>query len=239
MPTLELSSRKLDYQVTYSKKRKTIGIAVDRVNGLSVSVPEGTPLNEINHVLLKKQDWIVQKIQEFSEILPPPPPKEFVSGERLPYIGRSYRLRVERRETDTIEFKFSHGKFIVSIPSREKHDIEKIRREVIRWYKNRALEKIQSRVEFYAPKVGEWPIGIRVKDFRARWGTCQADGSIDFNWRIIMAPMSIIDYVVVHELCHLVAKNHSKVFWSRLSAILVDHEKRREWLRINGTQLTI
>ncbi len=239
MPTVELSSQKLDYQITFSKKRKTIGISVDRTNGLSVSVPEGTPLNEINHILLKRQDWIVQKIQGFSEILPPPPSKEFVSGERLPYIGRSYRLQVEKKEIDSVQFQFSRGKFIVSRPVSDKHDRERIREKAIGWYKKRAFEKIRSRIEFYAPKVGEWPTEIRVKDFKARWGTCQVDGSIDFNWRIVMAPMSIIDYVVVHELCHLIAKNHSKVYWSKLSAILVDHERRREWLRINGTQLTI
>ena len=80
---------------------------------------------------------------------------------------------------------------------------------------------------------------MKVRDFKARWGACWEDGTVVFNWKIIMAPMSIIDYIVVHELCHLVVKDHSKAFWSKLSAIIVDHKKRNEWLRKNGPQLTI
>ncbi len=239
MPILELPSQKLNYQIKFSKKRKTIGISVDRDNGLSVYAPEGTSQSEINQILMKKQNWITQKIQIFSEVLPPPPPKEFVSGERLPYIGRYYRLQVERKDTKSVKFEFHRGKFIATVPNTGEKYSENIKKLAIKWYKNQALKKIQNRVDIYAPKVGEYPTKIRIRNFKMRWGTCQENGTIDFNWRIIMAPMSIIDYVVVHELCHLVVKNHSKAYWRKVSAIIVDYKKRIEWLRINGAQLTI
>ena len=116
---------------------------------------------------------------------------------------------------------------------------DKIKAKAIKWYKQKALEKLSSRVEFYQLKVGKSPRKVSVRQFSARWGTCQEDDSINFNWKLIIAPMSIIDYVVVHELCHLITDGHSKEFWSKLSAIIIDHEKRKEWLRINGATLTL
>lgn len=231
MPLAELTSR-LEYELTYSKRRKTIAITVDR-QGLSVTAPEGTPPEEIEQLLARKEGWIRQKLRLMSQVLPAPPPKEFVSGERLTYIGRSYRLQVN--EGDTVSFRYHRGSFIAQAP--KPFDRERIRQKAVEWYRSRALAKFSERVEFYAPKVGKHPKEIRVRDFKARWGSCQPDGTIDLNWKLVMAPMSAIDYVVVHELCHLVFRDHSRGFWNRMAAVMPDHGRRREWLRIHGAQL--
>jgi len=235
----KLSSLNVEYQIKYSNKRKTIGISVDKKQGLLVSAPQGTPIDEIETIIESKNQWIHDKLDGFNNILSAPKSKEFVSGERLLYIGRSYRLQIKRTDTKKVDFKFHRGKFLATIPDDGKNYSDKIRMKTIKWYRDKALEKIMTRIDYFKPKIGKTPKQVRIKQFKARWGTTQTDGSIDFNWMIIMAPMSIIDFVVVHELCHLVAQSHSKVFWSKLSAIIIDHEKRREWLRINGATLIL
>lgn len=239
MNELVFDSSKISYNIKYSSKRKTIAIQIDPVKGLIILAPKGTPIEEIHKVLQVKEDWITTKIEKSKEILPAPKSKEFVSGERLDYIGRSYRLQICKEISKNIRFTFYRGKFLVYSSGDNREYSNKIRKKVISWYREHALVKLKERVEFYAPKVGKFPKEVRVKEFKARWGTTQDNGILDFNWKIILAPMSIIDFVVVHELCHLVTLRHSKEFWSKLSAIIVDHKERDEWLRINGATLTL
>lgn len=239
MPTVTLKSKEILYRILISSIRETIGIEVTMDNGVMIRTPPNTEDITIQRFLQDKEDWILKKLDKFNEIENHPHPKEFVAGERLSYIGRSYRLHVKSYDKKRIKFSFSKGKFLLYIPKNKERDNSKIREKVVEWYKIQAAKKLQERVDYLAPKIGKSPSNVKVREFKSRWGTCQDDDSIDFNWRIIMAPMSIIDYVIVHELSHLVTRDHSKNFWSKLSAIIVDHEKRKEWLRVNGPTLTL
>ncbi len=167
MPILVLSSLTLDYLIKYSKSRKTIGISVDKKNGLTISAPEDTSINEIESMLKSKQEWILNNINGFKEVLPSPKPKEFVSGERLHYIGRTYRLGIIRTNSNKVNFRFYQGKFEVTIPDDGKDYSEKIKQKAIKWYREKALEKISSRVDFYKSKIGKSPIDVRIKQFNA------------------------------------------------------------------------
>ncbi len=238
MPTLNFPKQQLEYQIKFSSRRKTIGIAVDKEHGLVVTAPTGTSPDVVQGLVSEKMDWIKKSLDKVDQILPPANKKFFVSGERLLYLGRSYRLEVIRKESKRIRFRFYHGRFIVEYPREVEYDSSRVRRHVVRWYREKALEKLSQRVTFYAAKVGKVPEDVRVRDFKSRWGSCQVDGALDFNWRIIMAPMSIVDYLVVHELVHLIHRGHSRRYWSRLSAILLDHKRRKDWLRINGATLS-
>jgi predicted metal-dependent hydrolase len=107
------------------------------------------------------------------------------------------------------------------------------------WFQEKAENRLRERVNLYAPKVGVDPRGIIVKNQMKRWGSCTKDEVLYLNFRIIMAPMSVIDYVVVHELTHLVVDDHSTEFWSKMKIILPDYERRKDWLRVNGPRLMI
>lgn len=240
MPDIQLKTHIIPYEIQISPRRKTLGIVVDYESGLRIRVPPQTADHEIERLLLKKADWILKKLQYVNEILPASRPKEFVSGERFPYIGRSYRLQVRKNSSTQAAVRFFKGQFLATIPNDSQNSYEQeIKQRFITWYRQRAIVKLQERVAYYAPKVGLVPTAVHIRELQARWGTCQEDDSIDFNWKIIMAPMSIIDYVVVHELCHLVTRDHSKIFWSKFSTILVDYQQRKEWLRIHGPTLTL
>ena len=117
-------------------------------------------------------------------------------------------------------------------------DKEQLRALVEQWLYRRAVEELNFCVNVYKQRVGVTPSRIQIKDYRARWGSCKPDGSIQLNWRLIHAPMHIMDYVVVHELCHLLEMNHSKHFWSEVERVEPQYKMKRQWLKDNGWQLS-
>jgi predicted metal-dependent hydrolase len=120
-----------------------------------------------------------------------------------------------------------------------KSDHEKMRRAMEKWYRKKADRIINDRVGVYIDKIGKEPKIVKVKEQKRRWGSCTSKGNLYFNWRCIMAPPPIIDYIVIHEMSHLVHPNHSKRFWQKVESILPDYKKRRKWLRDNGLRLDL
>ncbi len=113
-----------------------------------------------------------------------------------------------------------------------------VRMTLIKWYLERSEEKIPERVELYARQIGKWPERVEIKNHKRRWGSCSQNGIVRFNWKIIMAPVTILDYVIVHELCHLIHQHHSSQFWQKVEAIIPDYAKRRERLREYSLAMT-
>ena len=140
-----------------------------------------------------------------------------------------------------VKVKFNQGKFIIRVPANLKGEKRRqaIRDEVTIWYRQRADKKIKERVAKYQDKIGVKPNKVRVKKQKRRWGSCSSKGNLNINWRIIMAPMSIVDYIVVHELTHLKHSNHSQEFWQTVEAVIEDYQRRQEWLRVNGRLLEV
>ena len=175
------------------------------------------------------------------KIKPAPKEKEFMTGEKLPYLGRRYRLEVNPAEISIVEVKLYQGKFIIDYPvdieDKEEQRREKIRVALIDWYREHAKEKINERVDKYKIKLDVEPNNVVVKKQKKRWGSCSNKNNLNFNWKIIMAPMSIVDYLVVHELTHLIHDNHSRDFWSTVAAIIPDIKEKKEWLKVNGRRL--
>jgi predicted metal-dependent hydrolase len=110
---------------------------------------------------------------------------------------------------------------------------------MLNWYRKKAREQINERIKYYQPKVGVQPARITVKEQKKRWGSCSSRGNLNFNWRAVMAPSPVLDYIIVHELCHLKHHNHSREFWNLLASILPDYKNRREWLKKNGVRLNL
>ena len=221
-----------------SRRRKTVALTVYPLGGVVVTAPVRTPLEELQAIVVKKAPWILKKRRYFAELEPTPTPKEFVSGESLFYLGRQYRLKVcPASEIRAAKATLKGGWFEVnldeSIPKPERAVI--IRAALVRWYRSHAEARLPERVDLYARRLGIATPRVYIRDQQKRWGSCNAKGIIYFNWRIIMAPMSLIDYVVVHELCHLKQANHSPAYWKWVETILPDFQVRRERLRREGT----
>jgi predicted metal-dependent hydrolase len=220
--------KELDYQIVRSPKRKTLTITVERDRSVVVRAPEGTPEHEVHRVVDEKRQWILGKLrhpQKYKERRHPPG-KEVVNGESAPYLGRDYRIEVTETKSGDIEFT---RHFLVPATHRTK------RRAVLRdWYVGEARKKILPRAEQHAEELGVKFASARIVDNRYRWGSCTVGDNVNFNWRLIKAPMFVIDYVIVHELAHLIEANHTSEFWSIVRAKTPTMEKAKAWLKEHG-----
>jgi hypothetical protein len=211
-------------------RRRTITLVVTSDSTLLVRAPLRASTSHIESVVKKKSAWIRQKLFEVSQ-RPQAPAKEFVNGEEFLYLGQTYKLCLVEQAAKDIELT---DKLCLSAR------VKPIARFVLRrWYKAAALKVIGRRCQWYADAAGYKPVSIKITEARKRWGSCGSKGTLNFSWRLIMAPLEVIDYVVVHELSHLGQLNHSPAFWRRVADILPDYKKREQWLKENGGLLTI
>lgn len=208
-------------------KRRTLALVVTHDAQLVVHAPIAITDSVINDFIRRKSKWIINKQEKAlsQKVIP----KKFVDGEGFLYLGRSYRLKVIEEGdvalTDHLEFPRS---FLPDAKSC-----------LIKWYKKQALEKISERVCRYADSMGlKCPL-FKITNAEKRWGSCGPRGTLNFSWRLIMAPLAIIDYVAVHELTHLVEKNHARAFWQKVSLVIPGHESCKKWLKENEHLLSI
>ncbi len=203
---------------------------------LQVRIPEHLGDERVAAILKQKRPWIRGKVAELKRV-PPHRNKELVSGESFPYLGRNYRLKVQ--EGHQVGVRLSGGYLRATIRPTEKgeHRTLRIQQYLQNWYRSRALERLQEKTNRYAQQIGVSPAGVSVRNFRSRWGSCDKRGQVVFNWNIIKAPHSIVDYVVIHELCHLIHPNHSKDFWQVVSRHDNAYLEHRLWLKEKGEGL--
>lgn len=240
MPALTFGNSSVNYEVIRSARRSTVGIEIASDSRLLVRAPNGVDLDRIHDIVISKAPWILGRLSKVKAIRQTHTGKEFVSGESFPYLGRNYRLKViEDGSRGDAALDLRGGRFRVVIGSGLDSEIRKgIVRDTLRqWYQKRAEAVLTAKAEALSKQIGVHPSRVVVKNQAKRWGSCSRKGTLNLNWRLVLAPTSIVEYVVAHELCHLKIHDHSKYFWQSLGAILPDFEKRREWLRFNGASL--
>ncbi|MBY6951036.1 M48 family metallopeptidase [Clostridium botulinum] len=232
----KFGTKHIEFTVKFSN-RKNLAIEVETNGEVNVVAPIGVSEEEIIKRVKSKATWIVQKQYEVRNINVNKINREAVNGESYLYLGRNYTLQLMRKEyINKIEVKLFRGKFIVTTPTK---DEEKIKVALEEWYREKALQKINDRIKYYKPFFNKEPKVIKVKEQKKRWASCTSKNELLFNWRCAMAPAYIIDYIVVHEMCHMYHKDHSKEFWNMICGIMPDYEVRREWLRNNGIKLDL
>lgn len=227
-------------EIAYSliqSRRKTIAIFVEPDQKVLVKAPIQASKEEIHRIVEKKAAWIAAKREEIAKYQPKH--QELITGRQLWYQGKTYSLQIlteadgERAKQDR-QSELSGDKIIVY--SNQGQEAE-IRQSLMQWYYREAGQWISQRVEYYNNSLKETINRICIKDQKSRWGSCSSKRNLNFNWRIILAPPEVADYVVVHEMCHLRHLNHSAQFWSEVAAILPDYKERRQWLREHGQEL--
>ncbi|MBI4686643.1 MAG: M48 family metallopeptidase [Nitrospirae bacterium] len=206
-------------------KRKTIALEIARDATLIVRAPYRTPMDFIEKVVFKKRFWIKEKQEIIRDRYQKIASKKFVSGEGFLYLGNMYRL--EFIDASDMSIVFNNG-FQIS-----RQHIYMAKEILTAWYKEKAYQKISERADWYSSLYGLKYNKIKISDAQKRWGSCSAKGNLNFSWRLIMAPLRVIDYVVVHELAHLEENNHSKAFWNKVKIMLPDYEQYRKWLKEN------
>jgi len=240
MPTIQYGTTLIDYYIEQSPSIKDVVITVDWTSGVLVKAPDPMDIYRVETVLRRKAKWVLRKLTEFREIQTLTTNREFVSGEKIPYLGRQYRLKVTAVDAE-ISVMFHNGRFIASVPrtSNPTWCQEQLRQAFREWYMTHGLAKIQQRMKLFAPRLGVHVSKIVIKDQQARWGSCTKNGTVNINWRILMAPMRIVDYVVVHELGHMIHADHSSEFWTVVGSVMPDYDARKEWLRVHGATLQL
>ena len=212
-------------------KRKTLSIAIQPDGNLLVKAPLGLSDGEILKWIKSKTGWIIRQREKVLEQQNSNPPKRYRTGERISYLGCEYELEVRISEGRAGMVGLLEDKIVVF----SKEDSEDIVENVLNgWYVEQAKIWIPKRVRFFASQMGEQYKNIIIKNQKKRWGSCSSDRNLNFNWRLIRMPKDIIDYVVVHELCHLKQMNHSKAFWDEVEKVLPDYKIRKKWLDENG-----
>ena len=230
--------RRLPYAIRRSARRKkTVAVTVDPGGGVLVVAPARLAGARLDEIVTRKAPWIVQRLRRAESDGPPPAPREFVSGESVLYLGRHYRLKVHPDDTDGAgPAKLRGGWLHVPAPPGARQAAQ-VRAALVAWFRRRAAERLPERVEAWRAKAGVAPPRVVVADQRKRWGSCDHRGTIRLNWRIVQAPMRLVDYVVVHELVHLRHRGHGCDYWRAVGRVMPDYERRREDLRRCGFAL--
>jgi len=236
--TIRFGMRTIDFTVRRSARRKTVSIAVDARDGVTVAAPVGVDLPRIERLVFGKARWIVEAQRRYQDVEPGPPAREFKTGETFRYLGKQYRLRVASGERPRPAVKLLGGWLAVALPPpaiREERR-EVARRALVAWYRRRAVEVLPERVAHWSGKLGLAAPPVLVREPRARWGSCDPRGNVRLNWRILQAPRRLVDYVVAHELVHLIHRNHGQEFWAALGRVMPAYEESRKTLRKVGPQ---
>ncbi|MGX7827666.1 M48 family metallopeptidase [Actinokineospora sp. 24-640] len=216
----------LEFAVQSSSSRRTVGITVDRDGALLLHAPASCPPGTLATWAHGKRHWVYAKLAEKDLLLAPPVRKEFVSGEGFDYLGRRYRLLVV---DDDRAVRLERGRLRISRP--EGADA------VIRWYRQRALAWLPSRIRSWSLRAGMVPGALDVRDLGYRWGSLGKGDRFNLHWAAMQLPASLVDYVIVHELVHIKHANHTPEFWALVARVMPDFEVRKNRLAIAGARL--
>ena len=199
-----------------------------------IQVPFYTPQADIDRFLKEKNQWLQQKILQQQVRKDDQRARAFIPGERFPYLGETYMLKIDDRADAGDALTFTGREFLL-----QHHALSGIRILFHLWYQKQARLHLAERVRHFSVLMGLSPRRVIVNNARSRWGSCSPDDRLTFAWRLIMAPPSVIDYVVIHEMSHMKIRNHSRDYWHLVEQILPDYKKQRGWLKDHGHRLAI
>ena len=230
----------LEYRLRRSN-RKSVGISVERDGTIMVTVPHKAELIDIEKFVSEKRIWIYQKLAQKKTLNREGPKREFVNGQGFLYLGKSYRLKLNNdagirsgRSSRMAPLRLWHGYF--ELVETEKANA---RNHFISWYRKQIKKQLKERIPRYDKRIGVKVKDVRILDLGHRWASCGKNGSINFNWRSVMAPVWVFDYILVHELVHMIERGHSDRFWSMVSRVIPDYEEYVRWLNENGADLDL
>jgi predicted metal-dependent hydrolase len=207
-------------------RRKTIALVIERDGTLTVRAPLKMAEVRIRAFVESHASWI-EKNQARVRASMPISPKRYVDGEKFLYLGQSYPLTIVPRQRTALTF---NGEAFWMAKSA----LPKAEEAFVHWYKEQATLLLFERVLILSGKYGFHYQKIRISSARTRWGSCSPLSTLSFTYRLVMAPLEVVDYVVLHELVHTQVRNHSKTFWNRLGKLMPDYKRRLIWLKKNG-----
>jgi predicted metal-dependent hydrolase len=233
-------SAKRNEDITFEvvrSRRATADIVVERDGRVLVRAPESIPDERIEYIGEAKRYWIYKTLAEWRDLNATKVIRELRNGEGFLYLGSSYRLTLVTDQREPLLLK--DGRFRLRRDVVEEGDVRAAQAAFSDYYIARGEERIPRRVAYYAAKVGVQPGDVVVRELGYRWASCGTDGKQAFNWKCMMAPPKVIDYIVVHELSHLHFRDHTDAFWNEVDKVMPDYYERKAWLRARGASLDL
>lgn len=232
---------RLRYSLQKTGRTKSLSLRVHLDGSIEVRAPQFVEPARVHQFVARKTDWILDKQQFFVELRRKYPPKEMKNGETFSVLGRHYRLRLESISgLKKCYCKIYGQRLKVFVNGQLGESLKNVTAEALRaWYSDITAKKARSIIIRYAQTLSVQPGRLKIVEQAKRWASCSKAGDIRCNWRLSMMSMPVLEYIVVHELCHLKIHNHSERFWRVLKSILPDFEKRREWLKQQGPGIAV
>ena len=227
----------IEYQLLPGADRQTTDIVIERDGVVRVRPPVRMTPEQVDETVFSKRMWIYRNLAEWHDLNAARVVREWVSGESFLYLGSSYRLSLVGHQDEALKLKDGRFTLLRSVVA---HGGREVAQQVFEhFYTHKALPRIEQRIAHFAPRVGVAAGEVQVKDLGYRWASCLPDGRLYFNWKCMMAPLTVIDYIVVHELCHLRHRDHSDAFWNEVDKVMPQYRERKEWLRHRGAHLDL
>ncbi len=220
-------------EVVRTDRKRSMSVQLEDA-GVKVRVPKSLSDDRVRDLIVKKLPWIRRKLKEL-KLAVPLKLKEYVDGEIFSYLGKDCQLKVLFGDTPSVKLRGGYLAATVSVAAGEQ--AAEVRSLLMDWYLEQAQKNLEEKTRRYAKVLGAEPKRILLGDYKSQWGSCSVTGAISYNWRIIIAPHRIVDYVVVHELSHIRHHNHSAQFWNCVASVIPDYRECRSWLRRNGRLL--
>ena len=229
--------RDIAYQLLPGANRRTTDIVIERNGQITVRPPLRMTPEQVDQTVLSKRMWIYRNLADWRDLNATRVVREWVNGESFRYLGSSYRLLLVKKQDEPLKLK--DGRFQLLRAVVESGDKGAAPLAFENFYAEKGKERITRRVAYFASKAGVKPGKVLIKDIGYRWASCLKKGDLHFHWKCLMAPATVIDYIVVHELCHLHHRDHSAAFWNEVDKVMPDYRERKEWLRIRGAALDL
>ena len=223
------------YRLARSARRRSVSIEIAKAQ-VVVRAPEFVSLSDIEKFVRAKSSWVVQKLAQQETLMAERPSYRFEDNAQLPFLGQPLTL-VVRKQPSADVVKYGDKLLVILSSRRRVADEVQAKALVSNWYQAQAQVLLSAKTDAAAAQLGVGHRGVSLKATRSKWGHCTAQGAIQYNWQILLAPEPIVDYLVAHEVSHLLHHNHSPAFWACVTSLCPDYKRRRAWLKANGMQL--
>jgi hypothetical protein len=237
--TVEIAGIDIPYRIRHSKRAKRPRIQIAGGDGIVVVLPAGYPVKRAGDLLNEHSDWVIRALRKLDNKPRAFPARSFAPGASFPYLGELFTLAVQPSSSASARATLRSGELLITLPRDVIGDENHIRALLRKWYRDRARAEIEPRAHSYAAEMGVNFNRIFIKDQRTVWGSCSRKANLNFNFRLVMAPETVLEYIIVHELSHLKEPNHSTRFWETVEGVLPDYRDHRKWIKEYGDELVL
>ncbi len=225
-------------EIKYTRRRGSVGFRIGD-GGVRILAPHQTPKALLKEMIDARLPWIREQLRQLQAQPPRTTSRRFVDGETLPLLGIHYPLRI--RESRRPAVVLERDRLCIDVGRLD--DSERHQQRCLQllqdWLQQQAEAFLPQRLKYWSERLQLFPVSLKIRSYRSRWGSCDQQRRITLNNRLMMAPQAIIDYVIIHELCHLLELNHSPAFWAQVERHCPDYVDKRRWLRSQGAELQL